>query len=180
MFIKNMWNRADFWRWFVGIMMVITGIFVLFNPLASLAALALYIGIVFIIVGVGYIINSFSFELGWELSVGIIDVFIGVILAFNLNFTMAALPAILAVWTLIVGIIQATMSWKNRKYNFLWKSGIIVGILGIVFSLLIFIYPMVGVLTITTIMGFYWIMCGVFSIVEGFYVPQIKISVYDK
>ena len=125
MFIKNMWNRADFWRWFVGIMMVITGIFVLFNPLASLAALALYIGIVFIIVGVGYIINSFSFELGWELSVGIIDVFIGVILAFNLNFTMAALPAILAVWTLIVGIYRQQCHGKIENIIFYGNLGLL-------------------------------------------------------
>lgn len=44
-------QTAGFWHLFAGIIMVILGFYVWFNPVASLLGLALYIGIAFIVVG---------------------------------------------------------------------------------------------------------------------------------
>ena len=43
------------WHLFAGIIMAALGVYVWFNPVATMVALALYIGIIFIILGAGYI-----------------------------------------------------------------------------------------------------------------------------
>ena len=51
------------WHMLAGILMVILGTYVWFNPFVSLMALSLYIGIALMIIGAGYIctyIHSFS------------------------------------------------------------------------------------------------------------------------
>ena len=62
-------QTAGFWHLFAGIIMVILGFYVWFNPVASLLGLALYIGIAFIVVGAGYFLASFSYQSGWYLPV---------------------------------------------------------------------------------------------------------------
>lgn len=50
------------WHLIAGIIMAVLGIYVWFNPVVSLVALALYLGIAFIVVGAGYLAVSFSFQ----------------------------------------------------------------------------------------------------------------------
>ena len=59
------------WHLIAGIIMAVLGIYVWFNPVVSLVALALYLGIAFIVVGAGYLAVSFSFQSGWYLLVGL-------------------------------------------------------------------------------------------------------------
>ena len=47
--------------------MAALGIYVWFNPVATMVALALYLGIAFIILGVGYVTASFRYDSGWEI-----------------------------------------------------------------------------------------------------------------
>lgn len=165
-------NNASLWRLGIGVIMILLGLYVWFNPVASLVALALYIGIAFIVVGAGYIVSSFSYESGWELLVGLLDVLVGIVLVSNLGITAAGLPVILALWCLAVGVIQLVTSWRHGRNGYAWGWSLTIGILGILFAFLILSYPAVGVLTITTIIGLYLVLYGVFSIAEYFYLPQ--------
>lgn len=165
-------NNASLWRLGIGVIMILLGLYVWFNPVASLVALALYIGIAFIVVGAGYIVSSFSYEFGWELLVGLLDVLVGIVLVSNLGITAAGLPVILALWCLAVGVIQLVTSWRHGRRGYAWGWSLTIGILGILFAFLILSYPAIGVLTITTIIGLYLVLYGVFSIAEYFYLPQ--------
>jgi len=169
-------NNGSLWRLAIGVIMVLLGLYVWFNPVTSLVALALYIGIAFIVVGAGYIVSSFSYESGWELFVGLLDVLVGIVLVSNLGITAASLPVILAVWCLAVGVIQIATSWRRGRDGYAWGWSLTIGILGILFAFLILSYPVVGVLTITTIIGLYLVLYGVFSIAEYFYLPQNRVA----
>lgn len=165
------WSNISLWRLCIGIIMILLGMYVCFNPIASLVALALYIGIAFIIVGSGYVITSFSFESGWDLIVGLLDIFIGLILVANLGISAASLPIIFAIWSLAVGVIQIVGAIRLYRINMPWSWSLMIGICGIIFAFLILAYPMLGAITITAIIGIYMIIYGAFSLLEAFYFP---------
>lgn len=47
------------WHLIAGIVIAVLGVYVWFNPAATLLGLALYLGIIFIVVGAGYFMLSF-------------------------------------------------------------------------------------------------------------------------
>ena len=167
-------KKILFWRMCIGIIMTILGFFIILNPLASLLALVLYIGIAFIIAGIGYIVTSFSFQSGWELFVGILDVFIGIIFVTNLGITAATLPIIFAIGCLSIGVIQSVGAYRLHQIQLPWVWSLATGIIGILFSFLILAYPFIGVLTISTIIGLYVIVYGIFSVMEYFFVQKLQ------
>ena len=160
--------KISVWHLVAGVIMALLGVFIWFNPAATLVALALYLGIVFIVIGAGYVTVSFDNQSGWYFLVGLLDIFVGVIFVTNLGGTAAFMPIIFALWCLAVGIIQVSTSLKYKKHNQPWGWLMSVGILGIVFAFLILAYPVLGVLTITALMGAYALLYGAIEIAEYF------------
>ena len=164
--LTTSWKNVGFWRLIIGIVMTLLGLYICFNPLVSIVVMALYIGVAFIFSGLAYTIASFSFKSGWDLLVGLLDIFIGLILVANIGITAISLPIILAVWSLAVGIIQIVGAFQLRKAGMPWWWSLLAGICGMLFAFLILAYPIVGIITITTLIGLYLILYGAFSIGE--------------
>ncbi len=87
----------------IGILYVIAGLYVLFNPLMATAVLTLTLGILFIVEGIFSIIMSFQARPGGEFS------------------WLVLLDGII---TLILGILV----WNNFPYSAIWLIGLYVGI----------------------------------------------------
>ncbi len=172
-------QTAGFWHLIAGIIMIILGLYVWFNPVASLLGLALYLGIAFIVVGAGYFLASFSYRSGWYLVVGLLDIFVGVIFVSNLGVSAATLPIIFALWCLAVGVVQLANSFELRRDSYAWGWTMGIGILGILFAFLILVYPAIGAITITTLMGLYIILYGAFAIAEYIYTPHQTVTVQE-
>ena len=113
-------QKLSVWHLIAGIIMAALGIFVWFNPMASLVAMALYLGIVFIVVGAGYFMASFAYRSGWYLLVGFLDMLVGVIFVANLGVTAASLPIIFALWCLAVGAVQIVSAFQLRNSGVSW------------------------------------------------------------
>lgn len=158
--------HASIWHLVAGVIMAALGVYVWLNPVVSLVALALYLGIAFIVVGLGYAVASFSYESGWYLLVGILDVLVGVILVTNLGVTAATLPIIFALWCLAVGAIQIVAAYRLHKNGYKWSWSLVAGILGVIFAFLILAYPMLGVVTLSALMGAYILLYGIVEILE--------------
>ncbi len=167
-------SHIGFWHLAAGVIMVLLGVYVWFNPLTSLLALALYLGVAFIIIGGVYIAASFSFESGWYLFVGILDIFVGLILAANLGITAETLPIVFALWCLAVGVVQVVVAYRLRKEGFSWSGAFSAGLIGIIFAFLILAYPMLGTITITTLMGAYILLYGVVEILEYNFIKKLE------
>ena len=159
-------NHIGLWHLAAGIIMVLLGFYVWFNPMTSLLALALYLGVAFILIGAVYMAASFSFESGWYLFVGILDILVGVIFVTNLGVTAETLPIIFALWSLAVGGIQIVAAYHLYKDGFNWSLALIAGIIGVIFAFLILSYPILGAIAITTLMGAYILLYGVVEILE--------------
>ena len=73
---------------------------------------------------------------------------------------------ILALWCLTVGVIQVIGALEMKRYGFPWGWSVLMGILGIVFGLIILVYPTVGAVTISTVLGIYAMMFGILQLIE--------------
>lgn len=160
---------AGFWHLIAGLAMVIIGFFIWFNPALSLIALSLYLGTVLVVIGAGYISASLDVDIGWFTFVGVLDILIGIILVTNIGLTAASLPLILGIWCLAVGAAQLVSSYKFGRQNLPWGWSLALGILGLVFGFLILEYPVLGTVTISTLMGLYFVFYGLFEIGEYLY-----------
>ena len=116
------------WHLIAGIVIAVLGVYVWFNPAATLLGLALYLGIIFIIVGAGYFMLSFSNRSGWYLTVGILDMLVGVIFVGNLGLTAATLPIVLALWFLAIGVMQIVASFSLRREGYSWGWSLLAGV----------------------------------------------------
>lgn len=169
-------KNTGIWHLAAGILMMLLGIYVWFNPEVTLMALALYLGVVLIVAGAAYFMASFSFKSGWYMLVGLLDMFVGIIFVTNLGVTAVSLPVILAIWCLAVGIIQTVAAFGYKQRNIPWYWSLFAGMLGIVFAFLILAYPYLGAIAITTLAGMYFILYGIVQVIEYKYHRDISFS----
>lgn len=165
---------AGFWHALAGALMILIGLFLLFNPAISLMALALYLGAGLIVVGVGYVSSSLEADNGWWTFVGVLDILIGIILISNMGLTAATLPIIFAVWCLAVGAAQIVSAYKFGRQNLPWGWSMALGVLGVVFGFIMIEYPLIGTIAISTLIGLYMIFYGIFEISEYFYFRKLE------
>ena len=156
------------WHLLAGILTVILGLYIWLNPMVSLMAISLYIGVALIVIGIGYISTSLNFESGWYLFTGIIDIIIGAVLVGNLGVSAATLPIIFALWSIAVGSAQLVSAYRLKKLLLPWKWSLSLGIAGVFFGLLIMMYPLIGAVAISTVIGLYIIIFGIFELGEYF------------
>lgn len=154
------------WHLIAGIIVAILGVYIWFNPVATLLGVALYLGIIFIVVGAGYFMLSFSNQSGWYLMVGVLDMLVGVIFVGNLGVTAASLPIIMALWFLAIGVMQIVAAFSMKNNNMTWAWSLCAGILGVLFAFLILAYPALGAITLTALIGAYFFMYGIIEIGE--------------
>ena len=154
------------WNLFAGIVMMLLGLFIWFNPFDTLLALAFYIGLGFVFAGVFYLMSSYELKFGWYLLVGSFDTLVGVVLISNIGITAASLPIILALWCLTVGIIQIISSLEFKGLDLPWKWTALMGYVGLFFGLSVLMFPTIGAVAISLIIGFYAIMFGILQIIE--------------
>lgn len=167
-------RRTGLWHLLAGIIMLILGVYVWFHPAVTLLALALYLGIVFIAVGLGYFMASFSYDSGWYMMVGVLDILVGVVFVGNIGVTALSLPIIFALWSMAIGAIQLVTAFQFKRNDIPWSWSLCSGILGILFGFLILLYPSIGTITITALMGTYIILFGVIGIAEYYYNRKIE------
>lgn len=167
--MKTEGTGTSFWLLLIGILMIAMGGYVWFHPANAIIALAFYLGVVFLAAGVGYLLSLFSSWSGWSLALGLLNIFVGIIFLGNLGITVASIPIMFAFWALFSGIIRAVASFQLKRAGFPgWFWALISGILGVAFAFLIMSSPLIGVLTITILMGSYMIFYGILAIAEYF------------
>jgi uncharacterized membrane protein HdeD (DUF308 family) len=159
-------TKSSKWNLVAGIVMLFLGGVIWVNPLDTMLALAFYIGLGFVIAGIFYILASMNIKSGWYLLVGVLDLLVGGILMANLGVTAASLPVIVALWCLTVGVIQIIGAFEIKRYGLPWGWSGLMGILGIVFGLIILAYPIIGAVTISTVVGLYAVMFGLLQLAE--------------
>ena len=159
----------------LGLVLLVTGLVSFFNPLSSLVAIVVVFAVAALFEGIiqlvfrsrlheytGYKANSI-------LVLGILDSLIGLFLLFNMNFGLLALPYIFAIWFIIDSIGELIVSdvFKSSSNGYYWFK-IVMNVLGLILGIMMLFNPIVSALTISFLVGFYFLTAGIDFIVTSF------------
>lgn len=155
-----------------GILLILAGVYCLFNPGAALVSIAYLVGISVLFDGISSLILFFAAhrELsgpGWILFDGIISTVMGILLLFTnlFAFVATALPWIFAVWVILKGIVAFLHSFDLKKLGGpFWYILTIIGVLCAIFGVVSMIRPIVGAIALSIIIGIYLIGTGISTI----------------
>src|SRR6188472_1713895 len=136
-----------------GVLAIIFGIIALFAPIATAIVLAIVIGAYAIVTGVFDIIEAIrhrgSSSMVLQIVLGAVSIVFGVLVLAWPGISLAFLVIMVAIWAIIIGILQIASSVRRRAVpNSGWVWGIIGGALSVLFGILVLILPGAGLITI--------------------------------
>ncbi|WP_281615454.1 DUF308 domain-containing protein [Flammeovirga sp. SubArs3] len=169
-----------------GILLVGTGIITFFYPLESYLALSVFFSITFILTGMSDIIFSIINRnvlrgWGWSLFWGIINTLLGVFLIQNPSISVATLPMYVGFTFLVRSIGVLSYSELLKSFGIIASDPLtILGVNGLILSLVLIWNPILAGLTIVTLMGVIFIVTGVFQISLSFRLKKAKEVIQNK
>lgn len=153
-----------------GIAALIFGLLAFFWPGATGFALVILFGAYAFIDAVFALVSAIraaeAHERWWAfLLEGIVGLVIAAIVVFRPGVAALALYFTIAIWAVLTGIFEIIAAVQMRALipNEFWL--ILGGILSIVFGVLLFVFPLIGILTVIYLIGFYAILFGIVMIV---------------
>jgi uncharacterized membrane protein HdeD (DUF308 family) len=99
---------------------------------------------------------------------GVIGIIAGLLAFFFPGITALTLVFIIAGWAIIRGAAEIAAAVQLRKVIPNEWSLILEGVLSVLFGVLLFAWPAVGILTVIWIIGIYALLAGILLIVTGF------------
>ncbi len=159
----------------LGILFVITALFSFNDPVGNLVAIVVVFAVFSILKGVYELFMRRSlkeltgYKATMPIILGIIDILIGVFLLFNMKAGILALPFIFAIWFIIDSIFGLFGLDVARAHStgYYWFS-LIINILGIIVGIMLLFHPLSSALTLSFLVGFYFMMFGISAIVYAF------------
>lgn len=169
------------WYWPVlrGVLAVVLGIVALAWPAITAVAFVWVVGIFAIVDGVVEIVEGIRRRgtgggTGILVTMGVISVAVGVVLLAWPGKTAVVLTWIIGFWAVVYGLVQALASLALRRATGSgWGWGVLAGVLGIVFGLLILFNVNAGLVSIVWLLGIFAIVWGVMLVVLGFQVRAL-------
>lgn len=169
--LASLARKVWYWPVIRGVLAILLGIIALVAPLASAVALALVIGIYALVDGVVAIIDAVRHREGggiaFRIVLGVVDILFGLSLLFWPGLSLVVLVLLAASWAVVLGILEIIASVQSRKHYTGWIWGVISGVLAVIFGIVIFAMPGVGLITLTVIVGIFAIVFGIGLIILG-------------
>jgi uncharacterized membrane protein HdeD (DUF308 family) len=149
-----------------GIVAVLFGVFTLFNPAIALMTLVLLFGAYALLDGVFMVVWAIVNRRGrprWValLVGGLLGIVIGIQTLVTPNITAVALLAIIAAWSIMVGIAEFVAAVKLRKMLTGEWMLMLAGLTSVAFGVLLFARPALGFLAVVLLIGAYAIFSGI-------------------
>ncbi|WP_396139247.1 HdeD family acid-resistance protein [Enterococcus asini] len=159
----------------LGVLFVITAVMSFRRPLANLLTIVMVYAIFSFIKGIYEIFFRSRLEelTGYQgklpIVLGVIDIIIGIFLLFNTGAGVIALPFIFAIWFIIDSVFNLFNLEAARKFKtwYFWFS-LIINVLGVILGIYLFLNPLSSALTLSFLIGCYFMMFGIKHIIFAF------------
>lgn len=158
-----------------GIISIIVGLIIMFMPVRSAAFVAGIMGTAFIVIGLIRAISIFGNKekTGWfkfgQLLIGLVYIVVGILIFADIRLatlTMLAIVGVMVGMTWFVeGIIQFSMI-SNLISGKVWA--VISALINIIAGIVLLFTPLIGGLFVWSLLGIFFIVIGVFKIVQFF------------
>jgi uncharacterized membrane protein HdeD (DUF308 family) len=172
---ENSKRGIDWGSLILGILFVLTALVSFQDPAGNLIAIVMVFAIFAIIKGVFeiFVRNRWKELTGYKayapLVLGVIDIIIGLYFLFNLGIGVAALPFIFAIWFILdslFGLFALDLA-RSVSTGYFWFTAII-NVLGIILGIALLFHPLTSALTLSFLVGFYFMLYGITHIVYAF------------
>jgi len=168
---RYMLRAQDWWILVIrGVAALFLGLFALFLPGLTIAALVLLFGAYAVVDGFAAIINAFrqrTGEWGWHFVQGLLGIGAGFIALLAPAFAALALAILIAVWAILSGASQIALAIQlHRKVRGEWLWAV-AGVLSIIFGFIALAFPAAGLLATVWILGSYWLLLGAIWVALG-------------
>ncbi len=161
-------------KWYLqlikGILLILIAILVFMSPEGAMLSWAVYIGLGMVLTGIFIIIFGFTSKgvldnWGWRVLEGVLDIFFGVVLLSNPGVTAAVLPFVIGFWGAFYGIMLFVDAFTGDG-----SAGfkIIGGILIFIASTIIMFNPIFGGLTLAIWFGATLLIAGITNVILSF------------
>lgn len=155
-------------KWWVillqGILLMLLGIYVFNQPVATLISLAFWMSLLILGAGVAGII-------GWLMAAkeqkdnadfvwSIASALFGMVLLAKIEFAMKLLTSLLGIWMVITGFWLAQQGWAHRKAGWYGWAAFVAGILSIVAGVVVMFDLAAGAVVVSTLVGLQFLIGG--------------------
>lgn len=174
LFLKNWWLLG-----IKGILLIIFALFAFFNPGASAATLAMWFALLIIIDG---LVTTLTFVGNWKeredkwlfLAEGLISMIFGVILFMTPGITLVIVSLFIGFWFVFAGVSRIAKAIQLRK-EIEGESWVIIGgAISVIFGLLVFARPLLGISSLMYIIGFFALLIGFLLIAVSLKLRKVK------
>ncbi len=162
-----------------GVLLIIFALFAFFNPGASAATLAMWFALLIIIDGMASTITAIG---SWKqredkwlfLAEGLISLAFGLILFMTPGVTLLIVSLFIGFWFVFAGVSRIAKAIQLRKEIEGEGWMILGGAISVIFGLLIFARPLLGIGSLMYIIGFFALLIGVLLIVVSLKIRKGK------
>jgi uncharacterized membrane protein HdeD (DUF308 family) len=143
----------------LGILFIIVGVWAIVTPVSTYLSLAILFSVTFFVAGFLEIIYSISYRKqldgwGWSLASGILSLIIGVLLIIYPQVSIITLPLFVGFVVLFHSSMAIAWSIELKKYKISnWGWLLFAGILGVIFSFILLMNPLIAGLTVAVFTG---------------------------
>ncbi|HLV98194.1 MAG TPA: HdeD family acid-resistance protein [Ktedonobacterales bacterium] len=164
-----------------GILAIIFGIVVWVWPHITLLVLIAMFGIFAVISGIfalGAAFQAFRAHHGWWLLAlsGVLCIAAGIVALVWPRETALILLFVIAIWAIVTGIVEIAAAFTPGRTAVDEWLMVLGGILSIIFGILLFIFPRVGLLALVWLIGIYAILYGISLITSAFAIGGLQRS----
>ena len=151
------------------ILLIISGIFTIFNPIETVLFIAYIIGFLTIFSGISSIFYFFSLrdKSGSTLILldGIISAVCGIIIISNLQISGAFIPYIVAFFVIVRGVVAISSSIELKKIGYSQCGlSMLSGILTLIAGIILTFNPILGAVYVSVIIGLCLILYGIITL----------------
>lgn len=161
----------------LGVISLIAGLLIVFNPAAAVATIALFFGIWLLVSGIFTLIRGFGdkMETGAKvlsIIVGALSIVLGIMCFRNLANAVEILVLFIGISLIMRGILETVVGISAKGAE--GRGWLItLGILTLLVGIGILVWPNIGLATIVYFIGFTLILMGILEILASFRVKKV-------
>ena len=173
--MKNSVNTPSWFRFIqvgLGILVVILAILIIINPIAGLVSIVLFLGIILLMVGIEQVAVGLYYRGRSRLSsigLGVLVIALASVVIIYPTFTSVFIVFLVGFALMFDGISRIIKGINNKNEEKSWSRAFSIGsgILSIVLSIMILVFPVVGEIFVGLLIGLAALIIGSQIIMEG-------------
>lgn len=103
----------------------------------------------------------------WIFILGIVDLLLGIFLVINIGAGLLALPYVFAFWFIFDSLMELMIYSSFAGTTYYWFH-LVLNILGIMIGFFLLFHPIIAALSLSYLVGIYFMISGILSIVYSF------------